>query len=269
MFCPECGNDAGEAKFCPECGTQLDQVRAAVKSPRTTGARARKAPRAATADAAPVAVQAPAQQAQGGMKPLYLWLGVLGVAIVAAILVVVFTSDKSSSSSSVGGTVDLSGSYSDLVKRANTMYDTGQQYLQSGDMAKATQYYAKVAQVYQAAWQKQATDPAVGADFATSLFYAGDTQGALAIVNQALKLKPTDDVLQKALMNKGNFLAMAGRVAISKGNDATGQKLLAQAKASYEASIKVAPGTATAKQAQSEITTLSQVTPAAAVSTTP
>ena len=23
MYCPECGNDAEEAKFCPECGADL------------------------------------------------------------------------------------------------------------------------------------------------------------------------------------------------------------------------------------------------------
>lgn len=26
MFCPKCGNDAGNSKFCPECGTSLQEI---------------------------------------------------------------------------------------------------------------------------------------------------------------------------------------------------------------------------------------------------
>jgi hypothetical protein len=48
-------------------------------------------------------------------------------------------------------------------------------------------------------------------------------------------------VLQKALLNKANFLAMAGRVAMQSGQTAKSKQLFAEAKASYRASIKVDP----------------------------
>ena len=36
MYCPECGNDAGDAKFCPECGADLSRVKDALRG-KTTG----------------------------------------------------------------------------------------------------------------------------------------------------------------------------------------------------------------------------------------
>ena len=45
------------------------------------------------------------------------------------------------------------------------------------------QYFAAAAKVYRAAWKQQATDPNVGTDYATSLFYSGDTDGALKQVD--------------------------------------------------------------------------------------
>ena len=36
MYCPECGNDAGDAKFCPECGADLAGLKNTLKG-RTTG----------------------------------------------------------------------------------------------------------------------------------------------------------------------------------------------------------------------------------------
>ena len=36
MYCPECGNDAGDAKFCPECGADLAGLKNAMKG-KTTG----------------------------------------------------------------------------------------------------------------------------------------------------------------------------------------------------------------------------------------
>jgi hypothetical protein len=271
MYCPECGSDAADAKYCPECGTQLEGVRSAVKGGAKTTGSARKATSGGgRAAARPAASSGPAKAAStpsrsSGTNPLYLWGGIALIAVIVVVAVLIANHQSSSSNT----TADVSGSYSDLVTRANKMFDDGQPYLRSGDMATAASYYSKVAQVYQAAWQKQSTDPAVGADFATSLFYAGDTQGALAIVAQALKLNPTGQVLQNALLNKGNYLAMAGRAAISQGNKAEGEKLLTQAKASYEASIKVAPSSETAKMASNQIKQLSVIKPVPTAGTTP
>ena len=41
MYCPECGNDAGDAKFCPECGADLGGVKYALRG-KTTGQQGRK-----------------------------------------------------------------------------------------------------------------------------------------------------------------------------------------------------------------------------------
>jgi hypothetical protein len=66
-------------------------------------------------------------------------------------------------------------------------------------------------------------------------------QGAIGMVDTILKLKPTGGVLQKALLNKGNFLAMAGRVAVQNGQTTRSKQLFAEGAASYRASIKVDP----------------------------
>ena len=54
MYCPECGNDAEEAKFCPECGADLRGLRRTRSAPRA-GARSRTAP-----GSAPSVVRPPA-----------------------------------------------------------------------------------------------------------------------------------------------------------------------------------------------------------------
>ena len=43
MYCPECGNDAGDAKFCPECGANLAGVKDAL-SGKPAAARGRGRP---------------------------------------------------------------------------------------------------------------------------------------------------------------------------------------------------------------------------------
>jgi hypothetical protein len=290
MYCPECGYDAGEAKFCPECGTKLDHVREAVRgggsaaapqTARTTrkttggaasGAAARKTTGTAQRpprdpDLGPSRSSSAPRPAPSGIRPLHLWIGVAVVAVVVAVTLVVLTNHKSSSAAS-GPVADTSGSYAALVARANDHYNQGQPYIEQGNFTAAAPYFLAAAKEYAGAWAQQATDPAVGTDYATSLFYAGDVQGAISQVNKALKLKPTSDILQKALLNKGNFLAMAGRVAQQSGQAAKTAKLLAQAKAMYLASIKVNPGSSAATSAQQGIASLT-ATPTPATSPSP
>jgi len=242
MYCPECGFDAGEAKFCPECGTRLENLRKAVRgaaaasSPRPDSHRHPDSPRPSDTASGPSAPRS----TRFGVRPLYLWILVALVPVAVVLAMLALASHRSSTGSSAP-VADTSGSYQQLVVRANHHFDLGQPYVDKGEFAAAAPYFVAAAKEYDAAWSQQSTDPAVGTDYATSLFYAGDIQGAIGMVDIVLKLKPTGAVLQKALLNKGNFLAMAGRVALQNGQAAKGRQLLAQARASYRASIKVDP----------------------------
>ena len=283
MYCPECGFDAGEAKFCPECGTKLDQVRQAVrgagaaKGARTTGsARAGAAPASAgaarkgsdrTDEAVEPAPRGGPRPARTGTNPTYIWIGVAVVAIVAAVAVYLVTSNNSGSSSgSSPVAADTTGTYQQLVARANAHYDQGNPFAQKGDFTSAQPYFLAAAKEYAAAWAQQATDANVGSDYSVALFYAGDANGALAIVNKALALKPTGDTLQKALYNKGNYLAMLGRGEMQSGNAKAGKARLTQAAASYRKAAAVNPTSETGQAAKAALTGLAKVTPAASPS---
>ena len=232
MYCPECGFDAGDARFCPECGTRLEDLRKAAR-------RAAAAPRSPRDPGSPPRRSAP-RPSTLGVRPLYLWIAVAVVPAIVVIAMLVLASHRSATGSAAP-VADTSGSYQQLVQRANDHFDQGKPYSDQGDFTAAAPYFVAAAKEYDAAWSQQSTDPAVGVDYATSLFYAGDVQGAIGMVDTVLKLKPTGSVLQKALLNKGNFLAMAGRVAVQNGQSAKGKQLFAAAAASYRASIKVDP----------------------------
>jgi hypothetical protein len=233
MYCPECGFDAGSAKFCPECGTKLENVRKAMRG----GGRA-----AAPHDGSTKgdSVRSAPRTAAWGLKPLHLWIAVAVVPLVVVISMLALAGHKSSTESATP-VAETSGSYRQLVQRGNSHFDQGMPYIDQGNLDAGAPYFVAAAKEYGAAWSQQSTDPAVGTDLATSLFYAGDVQGAIAMVDKVLELGPTGSVLQKALLNKGNFLAMAWRVAMQSGQTAKGRRLLAQARASYQASIKVDP----------------------------
>ncbi|HMK91908.1 MAG TPA: zinc ribbon domain-containing protein [Thermoleophilia bacterium] len=276
MYCPECGFDAGEAKFCPECGTKLDQVREAVrgagaaKGPRTTGSTRAGAARKGgdrTDDAVESAPRGGPRPAKSGTNPTYVWIGVAVVAIVAAVAMYMLTTHKGSGSSGTSSVAaDTSGSYQQLVQRANAHYDQGSPYIQQGDFSAAQPYFVAAAKEYGAAWAQQANDPQVAGDYATSLFYVGDPNGALSMANKALKLRPTGQLLQTILFNKGNYLAMIGRQEVQSGKAKAGQAHLAQAGAAYRKAVAADPGSQTGKDAQSALAGLSKVTPAASPS---
>ena len=276
MYCPECGFDAGEAKFCPECGTKLDQVRDAVRGAgaargaRTTGsARAGAARKGSDRadDAAEAAPRGGPRPAKSGTNPTFVWIGVAVVAIVAAVAMYMLTSHNgSSASSSSTVAAETSGTYQQLVQRANAHYDQGQPFIQQGDFGGAQPYFVAAAKEYGAAWAQQATDPQVAGDYATSLFYVGDPQGALSMANRALKLKPTGGLLQRILFNKGNYLAMIGRGEVQSGKAKAGKAHLAQAGAAYTKAAAVDPSSQTGKAATAALAGLKKVTPAASPS---
>ena len=108
---------------------------------------------------------------------------------------------------------DTSGSYDDLVARANELYDKGDKPFQNQDFEQGGAYFTAAAKVYAAAWKKQATDPGVGTDYAVALFYSGDIPAALKQIDAVLKANPD---FQKAWLNKGIFIsheAPAGQAA--------------------------------------------------------
>jgi tetratricopeptide (TPR) repeat protein len=173
-----------------------------------------------------------------------IWI-LVAIAAVAAFAIVFIVNNRGSSSNastptapSGPVTADTSGSYSELVARANNLYDQGGPFIQKNDLAGAAPYFAAAAKVYAAAWKKQPGDPALGTDYATSLFYSGDIEGAVKQVDKVLAKNPT---FQNALYNRGNFLAMQARVAQQNGQTTKADRLKADAKVSYQAAIKADP----------------------------
>jgi len=266
MYCPECGFDAGDANFCPECGADLAAVRAAAGRARTTGNQRRR-PRPAAAASSREGREVKAAPAQTGRQPaksavfspLVIWLLVAIAAATA--LAIVFIVNRSSGTAAGGGSqsvagvstsvppADTSGTYAELVQRANSLYDQGAKASQdtsANGQALSAEYFAVAAKVYAAAWKKQPGDPAVGTDYATSLFYSGQIDAAIKQIDKVLAKNPT---YQNALYNKGNYLAMKARIAKQDGNTAEATKLFAQAKASYEAAVKVDPNSESGKAA--------------------
>jgi hypothetical protein len=258
MYCPECGNDAGSAKFCPECGANLAGVQDALKG---------KAAAAAPADAGDASV-APAAGQEGGPKrlsPAIIW-GAFGALAIIVIVVVVMVSggfggnsdEPSAAASSAPAqavAADTSGSYDELVARANGLYDKGDKAFQNQDFEQGGAYFAAAAKVYAAAWKKQASDPGVGTDYAVTLFYSGDITAALDQIEAVLQAKPD---YQKGWLNKGIFLSHESRIAKQQGDTKTATKYEAQAKQALTKAVAIDPKSDAGKQADASLQELQQ-----------
>ena len=285
MFCPECGFAAQEAHFCPDCGTNLDQFRAdagaadvrdggdvapaARPAPRTTGSRGRKSRTASHTSSSQARAQQPRAtrsqpqpqparaEKRSGLSPAIIWMGFATVAVIVVIGVFALTRTPSGASGGASGAgqtagpiaADVSGSYAVLVERANGLYDQGAQAFEKKEQTTGVQYFAAAAKVYRAAWKQRATDPSMGTDYATSLFYSGDTEGALKQVSVVIAKSPA---FQTAHLNKGIYLQTASQDAQQSGQKAKADSLLAQAKAEFQKAISIDPGSsAGAKAAES------------------
>ena len=285
-LCPECGADPGDAKFCPECGYKLVDAPPApptARSPRAAPAPPRK-PRAQSVAAydandgrsrqqrrqaerraahkstrGHAAPARPAASQAGGRNSTWLiWGGFAAAAVVVVVLVVVLGgslgggggSTPAGSSSVPSVSADTSGSYSALVARANGLYDQGIQAFDKDDAAAGSAYFAAAATVYAAAWEKQADDPGVGTDYATSLFYSGQTDPAIAQVDEVLKGSPD---FQTAHLNRGIFLKSAADDARSGGDSAKADKLLADAKASFQNAVSIDANSDSGKNAAEQL----------------
>ncbi len=287
--CPECGTDAGDAKFCPECGHRLADAPPAPRGARPAPAppaRAQRASEAADEAAsgksrqqrrqaerraaqkaarhqhAPAA--APAARPAASGRTLWLIWGGFAVAAVVVVLIVVGlgrgdgTSGGSAEAPSGGGSVpavtaDTAGSYTELVARANGLYDQGSAAFQNNDATGGQTYFAAAAKVYAAAWKKQSDDPNVGTDFATSLFYSGQTDKALTQVDEVLAASPD---FQTAHLNRGIFLKTAAQDATDAGDAETAEQLLADAKASLEKAVSIDAGSDPGQRAAEELESL-------------
>ena len=280
MFCPDCGFDAEEARFCPDCGTGLDRLRTASTEAghdgktggrprpavRTTGSggksQTRKSPSRAPKPRARAAGSQPARAARPGrISPAIIWMSLATLAVIVVIGAFAFTRTPSGATGGVSDTgqpagpvtADTSGSYADLVQRANGLYDQGAQAFQKKDQSAGARYFAAAAKVYHAAWKRQAADPNVGTDYATSLFYSGDTEGALRQVNVVLAKRPD---FQTAHLNKGVYLQTASQTAQQSGQKAKADSLLAQARAEFEKAVSIDPSSSAGAKAAATLKTL-------------
>ena len=283
-ICPECGADAGDAKFCPECGNRLKDALPAPREARPapaaqtasrgrTGRRRRlrqEPPAAPPGGAAGGAEGGPAPPGAGQAGGRTRGRPAQHLADLGRLRRGRRGRGRCSSSSSAAGatdggnsaevptgggsvpavTADTSGSYTELVTRANGLYDEGSAAFQKNDAAGGEAYFAAAAKVYAAAWKKQPGDPNVGTDFATSLFYSGQTDKAVTQVDEVLKGSPD---FQTAHLNRGIFLKTAAQDATDCGDSKTAEQLLADAKASFEKAVSIDSGSDSGQRAAQEL----------------
>ncbi len=256
MYCPECGNDAGSAKFCPECGANLAGVQDALK-----GSPAAAKPTEASDAAGSTATSGGPSR----LSPAVIWGGFGALAVIVIVIVVMVsggfgggsgtsTADASNAPAQAVS-ADTSGSYEELVARANDLYDQGDTAFQKQDFEQGGQYFAAAAKVYGAAWKKQQTDPGVGTDYSVALFYSGDIGGALKQIDSVIKANPD---FQKAWLNKGIFLSHESRIADQQGDTKTADKYKSQAKQALTKAVAIDPKSDAGKQADQSLQQLQQ-----------
>jgi len=106
---------------------------------------------------------------------------------------------------------------------------------------------------YAAAWKKQQTDPGVGTDLATSLFYSGNIDAALKQVAVVIKKFPD---YQPAYFNLGNYLTHKARIAEQAGDKKTAQIDNAAAAKAYAKAVSLDPASTTGKEAAKRLKAL-------------
>ncbi len=281
MYCPECGNEADEAKFCPECGADLGAVRGALESKSAPGkgtagqGSAGKGARQSGAGAGGKghggpsgagAGRAAAPAPSGRLSPRVLWAIVAVVAVVVVVVVALTAGggEQPAAGADPGDTptatatpvaVDLSGSYRELVQRGHDLYDQGDALIQSGDFEQGVEFFATAAQVYEAAWAKEPGDPNVGTDWATSLFYSGDFDGAVERVMVVIEENPD---FQPAWFNLGNYLEHQARMAEGSGDADEMARLTGEARQAYAKAAEIDPDSDTGIEAAARAAELAQ-----------
>ena len=277
--CEECGTEVpAGARFCPECGAPAGAAAEAAApasgsaAGRRTGTRGRSSGAARRQQRpAKQATRQPAPEKTAGssrrLSPAVIWGG-FGVAAVVIVLIVVFVNSgggaggQASGAAPSGGSqsvqpvaADTSGSYGELVERANGLYDQGAAAFDAEQWDQGAAYFVAAAKVYAAAWKQQSTDPGVGTDFATSLFYSGRIDPALEQVEQVLAKTPT---FQTGWLNKGNYLAEKARVAEQDGSAKVAKAAYADARVAYEKAVALGAESASGQQARQRLDALPQ-----------
>ena len=139
------------------------------------------------------------------------------------------------------------------MPRANGLYDQGAAKLNAKQFPQASAYFAAAAKVYAAAWAKQSTDPSVGTDYATSLFYSGDIDAAVTQVDKVLAQSPQ---FQTAWFNKGNYLSDKAKQAQQDGQKKVADAAYAGARAAYQKAVDLGASTETGQEAQQRLAEL-------------
>ncbi len=152
-------------------------------------------------------------------------------------------------------TADTSGTYGDLVARANDLYDKGNAEFQNQNYEQGSAYFTAAAKIYAAAWEKQAGDPAVGTDYAVALFYSGDIPAALKQIGIVLDANPD---FQKGWLNKGIFVSHEGQLAKQDGDDKQAQKYFDEARRALTKAVALDAKSEAGKQADSFLQSLPQ-----------
>lgn len=243
MYCPECGHDAADANFCPECGGKMPDARAL--RPRRDGSTA-----GGTGDERPRAVRRAEARRQSPRPasprtPAALIWGGLALAVVVIVVIVAVSSGGGGTPTvaAEGVTADTSGSYSELVDRANGLYDQGIAAFNRDDAEGGVAYFEAAAEVYAAAWAQQPGDPSVGTDYAVSLFYQRHHDEGIKQIDRVLKQNPD---FQSAHLNKGIFLQTEANEA---DDEAAAAEFLAQAKLSFKKAVSIDPSSDAGKHA--------------------
>ena len=261
MYCPECGTDAGEAKFCPECGADLAGLKNALKG-KTTGQMAAGGKGGGQGQRPPKqqAAAAPASGGGKGLSPAMIWGGFGVIAVGVSVLVVVVSgglggsgANNDSAASTASATPVLgvtTGSYAELVQKANNFYDQGDAAFQASNFNQGTSFFQAAAMTYAAAWKKQNTDPGVGTDFATSLFYSGNIDRAITQINTIIKRFPN---YQAAFFNLGNYMAHKARIAAQQGDTAAAKVANAAATQAYTRAVALDPKSTVGKEADASL----------------
>ena len=242
MYCPECGTEAGEAKYCPECGTDLSSVRAARGAKAAPKNGGKGGTSAAGAKSGTLGPQAKSEPGRGPSAAL-IWGAIAVVAVVAVVLVVVFSGGSDEPTAASGG-------YSELVAKANDLYDQGDSAFNSQDIEGGAKLFAQAAELYAAAWAKQPGDPNVGTDWATALFYSGDIEGAVKQIAVVLKADPN---FQTGWFNKGNYLTHEAGISERMGDKKAAGKYYAQAREAFLKAIAIDPKSDVGKEAQNRL----------------